>query len=61
MPTYDFVCKTCEQTVTITAGMNELKTPKCLKCDSEMTRNYGFSAIKFVGNGFYTKDKNDNS
>lgn len=59
MPTYSFACKTCAQEVTVTASMEGLKTPKCLACLTDMVRQYSFGAIKFVGNGFYSKDKGD--
>lgn len=61
MPSYDFACKTCNQSVTVTATMSELKTPKCLKCDSDMVRNYNFQSIRFKGSGFYTTDKREDS
>lgn len=58
MPTYDFKCKTCDQSVTITAGIKEtITTPICGACQSEMVRNYGLGTITFKGPGFYRTDK----
>jgi putative FmdB family regulatory protein len=59
MPTYEFACRTCGQTVSVTASMEGIKTPKCLACQKDMIRDYSFGAIKFVGNGFYSRDKGE--
>jgi putative FmdB family regulatory protein len=59
MPTYEFICRECNQTVSVTASMEGIQTPKCLACLKDMARDYSFGAIKFVGNGFYSRDKND--
>lgn len=59
MPTYDFQCKGCQQTVTITASMSELKTPQCLQCLTNMHRLWDVGAITFRGRGFYTTDKRE--
>jgi predicted nucleic acid-binding Zn ribbon protein len=59
MPTYDFSC--CGNTVSVTNRLTETqtKTPQCGKCLGPMTRDYSFGAVKFVGSGFYSKDKGD--
>ena len=61
MPTYDFYCDKCSQTVTVTASMSDLRTPECLKCLTLMKRNYNFQSIKFNGSGFYATDKREDS
>tara|TARA_R110000803_G_scaffold104126_1_gene172304 strand:- start:99 stop:272 length:174 start_codon:yes stop_codon:yes gene_type:complete len=57
MPTYDFKCKTCTQTVSITAPIGEATQPKCLKCMTDMTRSYDVGLVKFNGTGYYSTDK----
>lgn len=59
MPTYDFQCKGCGQSVTVTVSMSELRTPACLACNTNMHRIYNLGAIKFKGSGFYTNDKRE--
>lgn len=59
MPSYDFECKSCHQTVTVVASMSELKTPQCLQCLTNMHRIWNVGAIKFKGSGFYTNDKRE--
>lgn len=59
MPTYEFRCKTCDQTVSVNHSMNELKTPECLKCNTPMTRRYTFGPVRFKGSGFYSNDKKE--
>jgi putative FmdB family regulatory protein len=61
MPSYEFKCNTCEQSVTVTTSMSELKTPHCGKCQKDMTRIYSFQNVKFKGSGFYSTDKLEDS
>jgi len=56
MPTYDFYCKTCDQTISVTAPIGEAQRPKCLKCQQDMIRNYNLGAVTFKGPGFYSND-----
>lgn len=58
MPTYMFICDTCEQRETINAGIEEkIVTPFCRICEEMMRRDYGFMSIRFTGKGFYSTDK----
>ena len=58
MPSYDFKCPTCQQTISIHAGIKEdLPTPICFRCKGEMTRVYGIGAVTFSGSGFYSTDR----
>jgi putative FmdB family regulatory protein len=61
MPTYDFQCKACQQIVTITAKMDELKTPQCLQCLTNMHRLFKVNGVQFKGRGFYTNDKREDT
>lgn len=58
MPTYDYKCRDCPITETITTGIKEeLKIPLCKTCRVELVRDYGTPTIRFRGNGFYSTDK----
>ena len=59
MPTYEYRCKECSQTVSVNHSMSELKTPKCLACLTFMHRVYEVNAVTFKGRGFYTTDKRE--
>lgn len=59
MPTYEFQCKGCTQTVSVTCSMDELKTPKCGHCDTWMHRIFTIQGVNFKGSGFYTTDKKE--
>jgi putative FmdB family regulatory protein len=58
VPSYDYQCNTCDQSVTITARIDQTVTPPvCGACAAEMKRNYGIALTQFKGPGFYTTDK----
>jgi putative FmdB family regulatory protein len=59
VPTYEFQCKACVQTLTITATMSELRTPKCQDCNTWMHRIFTIQGVNFKGSGFYTTDKSE--
>ena len=53
MPTYQFECKSCEQTISELVPLNEeLKTPKCLKCQEDMQRIFAIPSVTFRGSGW---------
>lgn len=53
MPTYQFECKSCEQTISELVPLNEeLKTPKCLKCQEYMQRIFAIPSVTFRGSGW---------
>lgn len=58
MPTYDYKCRDCTFTATITTGIKEtLNVPVCVSCKLELVRDYGIQAVTFKGSGFYSTDK----
>lgn len=58
MPTYDYKCGNCEQTITISAPINSTpQAPICSKCQQVMNRDYKFRSYKFNSKGFYSTDK----
>jgi putative FmdB family regulatory protein len=55
MPSYDYQCNTCEQSVTITARIDQTVTaPICAKCAAEMKRKFWPILAQFKGPGFYS-------
>ena len=57
MPTYDYKCRTCDQSATLVTAINrELSIPICSHCKAEMVRDYGSPSVKFTGSGFYSTD-----
>lgn len=58
MPSYDYKCKTCDNSVTLVTGIKEQhEIPSCAKCKADMVREYGLGTITFKGSGFYRTDK----
>lgn len=58
MPTYEYKCPGCEQTMSVVRGITE-EDPgyKCLACGKDMQKVFFLSGINFNGSGFYSKDK----
>jgi putative FmdB family regulatory protein len=58
MPTYQYVCRECETTLSETRSITAPSpTHMCEKCGNKMTQVYNIGAITFNGSGFYSKDK----
>ena len=58
MANYDYKCKQCNQTITISRGVNDTKTDyKCETCNSDLIRVYSNIGVTFTGSGFYSTDK----
>lgn len=58
MPTYDYKCRDCTATASISTSIDkQVSIPICAKCQAEMVRDFGFQSVQFKGNGFYTTDK----
>lgn len=58
MPTYNYKCNTCTNTLSVVRTMSE-EDPgyTCDACKTEMIRVFTLSGITFNGSGFYSKDK----
>lgn len=62
MPTYEYICPTCQKTENYHHKMNETISPLCIPCflsGNEYPMKKGFgggSAVHFKGNGFYETD-----
>jgi putative FmdB family regulatory protein len=58
MPTYEYICKPCEQTLTETRSIHDPSpTHLCQKCGQKMNQVIGGIGIQFKGSGFYRTDK----
>ena len=58
MPSYDYKCKGCEQTVSVIASIEaNPQAPICSACKVKMIRDYKFGSVAFRGKGFYSTDK----
>jgi len=58
VPSYDYKCKNCNITKSITRSFEEKEIDYvCNTCGSSLVRVYSLGAIKFNGSGFYSKDK----
>ena len=57
MPHYDYACKTCPQTFTVTRSIEDPEiVPKCLKCQAYPIRVFGTPAVQFNSPGFYSTE-----
>jgi putative FmdB family regulatory protein len=58
MPSYEYKCKQCTATVTVSRGINDVeKLPFCGACNIDMSKVYSTASPIFRGSGFYSKDK----
>jgi putative FmdB family regulatory protein len=58
VPSYDYFCKTCDALMTMVIGIKEeLITPTCISCKTNMVRSFGVQAIQFKGKGWASKEK----
>ncbi len=59
MPSYDFRCPECGETLTVTASIKEISNfrPTCLVCKGDMRRVFNPANIVFKGEGWACKDK----
>ena len=58
MAMYDYVCRSCEASITIYRGIaDKEEIPKCLACNKLYSRVYSSVGVAFNGSGFYSTDK----
>lgn len=54
MPTYEYKCLGCSNTVEMSRSVDERDEPvECVSCGLESTRVYNAPGIQFKGTGFY--------
>jgi putative FmdB family regulatory protein len=54
MPTYEYRCKQCESSLTLTRTVDERDDEVTCDCGTLYTRVYNAPAIKFNATGFYS-------
>jgi putative FmdB family regulatory protein len=55
MPTYDYACIECDETLEVVRGYHDRESiPPCPKCGYGMARVYNAPGIQFKGSGFYS-------
>jgi len=53
MPTYQYSCPKCEQTISQLVPLSEeIKTPECLTCNVDMQRIFAIPSVTFKGSGW---------
>jgi len=58
MAIYEYTCKSCNDSVTITRGISEKEeVPQCVSCKTSFSRVYSSIGVTFNGGGFYSTDK----
>jgi putative FmdB family regulatory protein len=58
MAIYDYRCKGCNTSKTISRGISEKEQiPNCNTCNVPLIRVYSNVGVTFNGSGFYTTDK----
>lgn len=58
MAIYEYKCKSCDASITITRGIaDKEEIPQCKICKTPLNRVYSSLGVAFKGNGFYSTDK----
>jgi putative FmdB family regulatory protein len=57
MPTYEYVCKECGDTVEVFQSFSERPLKKHKTCGGELKKVFHSRGIVFKGNGFYATDR----
>jgi putative FmdB family regulatory protein len=58
MPTYTYICRECDTTISEVRGMSAPEPEHmCESCGNKMNKVYSMSNPIFNGSGFYSKDK----
>jgi putative FmdB family regulatory protein len=58
MALYEYKCKECESTVTVSRSISEPEVAVfCVSCKSPLSRVYSSVGVTFNGSGFYSTDK----
>ncbi len=56
MPTYEYVCKSCERRFDVFQSFSEEPLTRCEVCGGEVKKVFGSVGILFKGSGFYKTD-----
>jgi len=61
MPTYEYTCKGCGQTVEVFQSFSEKPLRKHADCGGELQKVFHARGVVFKGSGFYTTDSRSSS
>ncbi|BDQ00645.1 hypothetical protein AKACHI_09810 [Aquiluna sp. KACHI24] len=61
MPTYSYVCKSCEHAFDIQQSFSDQPLTECPKCHGELRKQFGNLGVTFKGSGFYRTDSASSS
>jgi putative FmdB family regulatory protein len=56
MPTYQYVCKSCDHNFEISQSFTEDALTICPACGGELRKQFGNLGVSFKGSGFYRTD-----
>jgi putative FmdB family regulatory protein len=56
MPTYSYVCKTCEHSFDLWQEFSAEPESVCPECGGELRKVFGQLGVTFKGTGFYRTD-----
>lgn len=56
MPTYSYVCKSCEHAFEAQQSIHDEALKVCPECQGELKKVFGQVGIAFKGSGFYRTD-----
>jgi len=56
MPTYNYQCRTCENSIEVHQAFTDEPLTKCESCGGELRKVFGNLGVSFKGSGFYRTD-----
>ncbi|HEU4915369.1 MAG TPA: FmdB family zinc ribbon protein [Acidimicrobiia bacterium] len=61
MPTYEYTCKTCGETLEVFQSFSEKPLRKHAECGGELKKVFHARGVVFKGSGFYSTDSRSSS
>lgn len=56
MPTYEYACKKCSETLEVVQSFSDEPLKVCPNCQGELRKVFSAPGISFKGSGFYKND-----
>ena len=56
MPTYQYVCTSCDQPLEVVQGFNDDRLTECPACEGRLRQVFSAVGVVFKGSGFYRND-----
>jgi len=56
MPTYNYQCRACENSIEVHQAFSDEPLTKCENCGGELRKVFGNLGVSFKGSGFYRTD-----